>query len=515
MYVTFTESEIQRRKALEEKYDALIAEIEAEIERLAPPGCPDTDSYFKDLDPKKNPEEWDAAVKRENDDIGAWIESGSPEWKAARHSHGVLMNERIDKRHELFKECEQRQFNELGGDQERIKQDFEKQVPLLIDAIYREEKDFLKDAAERGGGEVSSIYTIPLGGTRWKLNPEQVQKTLKNELHLHYAAVAGNDDLIQAFNNFIIDSMLKRPYIAQPGTEAKAQKIKVKPAEKDGFSTSGKRVKSVEYPIDKVNNNVWNLLSFDTAGQLTFNLDMASYQDRQKGKQVPLYYSINFSAITDITITKQLQPYDKRVYIAIAALYNQGNTVISYSQIYAAMGNKKRPSAKDIAKIDKSVTKMAEAWLTMNNNGEVKAKYKYKPWEYDAALLPLERMRSIINGVPVENAIHLFREPPLVTFAKERKQFTTFDIHVLDTPVSKTDQNIMIEDYLLDAIAAIGHNRRNSKVLFNTIYEAAKITTKMQRSRAPEKIVKVLEYYQECGLIKKYVLENDGINITV
>ena len=142
MYVTFTESEMQRRKTLEEKYDALIAETEAEIERLAPPGCPNTNSYFKDLDPKKNPEEWDAAVKRENDDIGAWIESGSQEWKAARHRHGALMNERIDKRYELFKECEQRQFNELGGDQERIKQDFEKQVPLLIDAIYREEKDF-------------------------------------------------------------------------------------------------------------------------------------------------------------------------------------------------------------------------------------------------------------------------------------------------------------------------------------------------------------------------------------
>lgn len=281
------------------------------------------------------------------------------------------------------------------------------------------------------------------------------------------------------------------------------------------FSTTGKRVKSVEYPIDKVNNNVWNLLSVDTAGQLTFNLDMASYQDRQKGKQVPLYYSINFSAITDITITKQLTPYDKRVYIAIAALYNQGNTVISYSQIYAAMGNKKRPSAKDIDKIDKSVTKMAAAWLTMDNGGEIKAKYKYKPWKYDAALLPIERMRSVINGVPVENAIHLFREPPLVTFAKERKQLTTFDILVLDTPVSKTDQNIMIEDYLLDAIAAIGHGRRNSKILFNTIYEAAKVDTKKQKQRAPEKIVKVLEYYVTCGLIKKFVMENDGVNITV
>lgn len=308
-----------------------------------------------------------------------------------------------------------------------------------------------------------------------------------------------------------IEEILKRKVgvpMGAAGTATEAQ-------QQEQYRTAGKRVNSVEFPIDKVNNNVWNLLSYDTAGQLTFNLNMASYQDRQRGKQVPLYYSINFSAIEDITITKQLTPYDKRVYIAIAALYNQGNTAISYSQIYAAMGNKKRPSAKDIDKIDKSVTKMAAAWLTMDNGGELKANYKYKPWKYDAALLPLERMRSIINGVPVENAIHLFREPPLVTFAKERKQLTTFDIYVLDTPVSKTDQNIMIEDYLLDAIAAIGHGRRNSKVLFDTLYDATKITTKKQKQRAPEKVVKILEYYQKCGLIKNYIMENDGVNITV
>ena len=77
-------------------------------------------------------------------------------------------------------------------------------------------------------------------------------------------------------------------------------------------------------------------------------------------------------------------------------------------------------------------------------------KYKYNHFRYDAALLPLERMQAIVNGQTVDSAFHLFREPPLITFAKERKQVTTIERKVLQTPISKTNQNLLIEDYLLE-----------------------------------------------------------------
>lgn len=278
------------------------------------------------------------------------------------------------------------------------------------------------------------------------------------------------------------------------------------------ITTTGKRVSKVDFPIDKVNNNIWNLLELeaDSSGQLSFAFNVA-----KSGSEKPLliFYSINFNEIEGVSITKQLTPFDKRVYLAVAALYNQGNIVMSYSQIYAAMGNHSRPSPTSIRKIEESISKMGAAWITLNNEAETEKYKKRKLVQYDTALLPFERKRSVINGKLVENAIHLFREPPLVAFARERKQLTTFDLKVLDTPISHTDQTIMIEDYLLDAITNIKSGRRNSKILLSTLYEATKIKTKKQRARAPEKIKIILSHYKACGQIHDFEMTNDGISI--
>ena len=511
MYVILTDIEMQQNKDLCEKYDSILAELDAKIERLAPPNRPNTNSYFNGIDKKKNPESWESAIRQEENDINEWIESGSDEWNAARYQRIILLEEKESAINDFIKKCEQRQFNELGGDLVKIQLDFKNQVSLLINALYQKARDFMDRYEEWDGSEIPPQYIIHMGGTRWKLDPDELQRILKNELSLHYKAVSGNAGLTKYFNDFIIDCILKNPHVAQSGIETTATRDKLKPIDKDVFSTSGKRVKKIEYPIDKVDNNIWNLLSTNSSGQLGLNFNMANSRDQKKGKLVPLYYSINFSEITDASITKQLTPFDKRVYIATAALYNYGNIVFSYSQIYAAMGNKNKPSKTDIKKIDESISKMAAARLSLNNQEEINAKYKYKLWKYDSSLLPLERIRSVINGTPVENAIHLFREPPLVSFAKERKQITTFDIQVLDTPISKTNQNIMIEDYLLETIASIRHKRHNKKICLTTIYEETNITTTKQKERALDKIIQVLKHYQKCGLINDYVDMDDEI----
>lgn len=516
MHIYLTENEFKQYEALCTRYEALIAEAKTDADRLAPIDYPDTDSFFKGLDAKKNPEEWKAAILKEHAALDEWFAKGSQEWKEAQRKHSRLLDEFADAKTGFTAQCENRQFNELGGDPDKIRADFETQVYLIIDDIYKGEKAFEEHAASMGGGDISSAYMIPLGGSRWKLDPEQVQGRLKRELHLHYEAFRGDQETITAFDNYIIDSMLKSPYIAQPGTKAKAKKVKVKGTD-TGLSISGKRVKKVDFPHDKINNNVWNSLAeADTAGQYNFTFNFANLSDKRKDKQILVYYSLNFDAITDATTTKKLLPYDQRVYLAVAALYNRGNSIITNSEIYKAMGNSNRPSKKDIDKIKQSVTKMAMAWLSIDNSEEIKAGYKYEAFGYDSNLLAIERLHGTfyINGAAVKDPIHVFREPPLVTFARQRKQLTTFDISVLDTPVYKTDENIMIENYFLDAITAIKGKRRNSKVLFSTLYKAADIKGK-QIQRAPGKIIKILDHYIKCGLIAGYIMEKDGIEINV
>lgn len=276
--------------------------------------------------------------------------------------------------------------------------------------------------------------------------------------------------------------------------------------------TTVKRAENIEYPLDKINSRVWNLFGIDTSGQIAF--DMANQQDKRKGLKVEAYYAINFDDLgNNIKITKRLLPFDKRVYIAISALFNSGNEVITPSQIYYAMGNTGRPSANQLQKINGAVTKMTTARVFFDNEQESN-KYNYPRLMYDGSLLPLERVVAIVNGKLADEAIHIFREPPLMSFAKKRKQITTIDIKLLQSPINKTDANLLIDDYLLERISKAKNGKaRSCRILFKTLYAKAGIKTKKQEQRAPAKIEKYLNHYQQQEFITRYTMKKDGITV--
>lgn len=273
------------------------------------------------------------------------------------------------------------------------------------------------------------------------------------------------------------------------------------------------RTDDIEYPLDKISGKAWNIFTENTDGQLAITFDLLP---KKQNLQATAYYSINFESLGDnVKITKRLLPFDKRVYIAVSALFNAGNDIITATQISYAMGNTKKPSQNQISKIDDALSKMTGARITLDNRHEHDAlKGKYPLFQYDGSLLPIERMTAIINGQVTESAIHIFREPPLMTFAKERKQVTTIDVALLQSPVSKTDANLLIDDYLIDRISKAKNGKGSScRILFKTLYEHAGIKATKQKQRAPEKIKKYLTYYQQQGFIKKYTMQVDGITV--
>jgi len=278
------------------------------------------------------------------------------------------------------------------------------------------------------------------------------------------------------------------------------------------------RAQSVEYPLDKPNSKIWNLLEKDTQGQVAFN--MAKHGSRQT---FLAYYAIDFDALSNdgrITLTKRLLPFDKLVYIAVSALFNAGNNVITLSQIYYTMGYTGRPGLKDLTRINEAITKMTTARIFFDNEQEAE-KYKYPRFKYDGSLLPLERGTVIVNGKLADAAIKIYREPPLITFAKQRQQITTIDAKLLRAPISKTDANLQIQDYLLERISKAKNGKgRSCRILFRTLYERTGIpdkpktnTEKQRKKRAPEKIKKYLTYYQEQEFITRFTTEPDGITV--
>ena len=272
----------------------------------------------------------------------------------------------------------------------------------------------------------------------------------------------------------------------------------------------------LNYPLNKPNSKVWNSLTgADVNGQLA--LDIITSKKGSKQEAI-VYYGIRFDELeTDLKITKQLTPFDKRCYIATAALYNGGNDVISATQIYKMMGNAGQPKTDQIQKINDSLTKMGAARVYIDNTKEVQVNRKYNHFKYDASLLPFERISAYINNTLCEAAIHLFREPPLITFARERGQITGLTRQLLESPISKTDANLRLEDYLLERISHMKNPKSKAprKMLYSTIYNQCGIITKKQKQRAPEKIRRYLEHYKKCSFIIGYKEVADGITIQV
>lgn len=272
------------------------------------------------------------------------------------------------------------------------------------------------------------------------------------------------------------------------------------------------RARKIEYPLDKPNAIIWNLLERDTQGQIEINL--ANPKDR-RNKRIPAYYAINFEDLgTGVQITKRLLPFDKRVYIAISALFNAGNNVMTLTQIHYAMGNTGRPSTNQLKNINDSITKMTGARIFFDNQEEAAAYKNYPRFMYDGSLLPIERGTATMNGKLTEAAIHIFREPPLISFAKQRRQITTINVELLQSPVSKTDTNLQIEDYLLERIGrAKGGKNKSCKILLETLYEKAGIKEK-QKKRTPDKIRRYLQHYQETdNFIKGFTISDDAVTI--
>lgn len=268
------------------------------------------------------------------------------------------------------------------------------------------------------------------------------------------------------------------------------------------------------YPVDKVNGHIWRLLEKAENGQIA--IDFAT-EKRGSAKEATVTYAIDFSELDGITLTKELTAYDKRVYVSAAALFNSGNDVISATQIYANMGYKGRAGDVDLDKIDESLTKMSGARILLDNSIEHDTYKKYPLFKYDGSLLPMERVRAYINGKLTESAIHLFREPPMITFARDRKQVTTIPILLLESPVSKTDKNLKIDDYLIERIARMQDgNKVPRKILYKTLFDNCDISKSRDKERAKKTISKYLTHYRDAaGWIKGFEEQPDGVKITL
>ena len=318
------------------------------------------------------------------------------------------------------------------------------------------------------------------------------------------------------------------------------------------YHGKSKRITSIGYPLDKVNSSIWGLL------QLPANNGQIGFHVEKRGSDNPLLilFSIDFSAMEEaITesggkITRNLSNYDKRVCMAAGSLFNDGQDIFSLKRLYMAMGNIGSPGKSDNEKMKAALTKLNGAQMTLNNSAEIDAGYKYPKVDYHGSIAPNEFVTAEIDGVITDSAVHLFREPPILSFARQRKQCTTISLKTLQSPISQTETGLAIEDYLIERIAREKKDleikkrtlnklqrkkadnrtiediqrietlkdeiKKPVRLLRTTIFEHARISTeKKPRQRAAVTITKLLDHYTETGFITCYTSDKQGYDLNL
>ena len=274
------------------------------------------------------------------------------------------------------------------------------------------------------------------------------------------------------------------------------------------ISTS--KLSDILYPIDKVNAELWNCFSI---GENT-PLKAESDKDSRKGKQASIYVMLDFNELDGVKISRPLTSFDKRVFIAISNKREAGQEILTFSQIYEAMGGISRPDKSIRDRIIESIETMSRAIVSIDTTEENKIYPRLDKIVWESQLLHIEKVKGYSRGQITDYAIRIIETPKLYLFAKQRNQITSAPLELFESPISKTEANLSLEDYIFPRIARMRNSTKISRtILIETVCQKCNITTKKQRQRLPGKIEKYLKHYVSVGWIKAYKLTDKSIEI--
>jgi len=321
-------------------------------------------------------------------------------------------------------------------------------------------------------------------------------------------------------------SLLFSMFITAENPERAAEILHVVAAPSDGL----------HWPLDILSSSLFTGGEIPEGGKVEGIVDATRSRDKaaaaRKGEtrqpEAVIRYLLDFGdEESNLTFSKQLTQYDKRVMLAAAELYSSGNPIFSASALYRQMGNRSRYDSNAKRKITDSLEKLSTTRITISNEKEASL-YNYPLFRHRRYLLNLNVTEAIVNGQLAEAAFELKEEPALLLFARQRGQVTIVPRAILESPLNKTEENLAIEDYIIRRIQrhrrdsakgkgkgsrSAGANRQPLRILFATIYEHSNVTEKKQKQRAKQRILQLMEHYVKTEFIYEYDDDRDGLTI--
>ena len=159
---------------------------------------------------------------------------------------------------------------------------------------------------------------------------------------------------------------------------------------------------------------------------------------------------------------------------------------------------------------------MSMCRVSLDNTEEANLYPKYDKVKTDFYLLPTNIIEGYKNHHIIDDAIQILELPKLFLFSKNRKQITKAPIELLECPISQTEANLQLYDYLIRRIAQMKNKAEVSKtIILETIYENCNINDRLKKSRLPEKLTRILDHYKKTKWIKGYTIDDRCIKIAL
>ena len=233
-----------------------------------------------------------------------------------------------------------------------------------------------------------------------------------------------------------------------------------------------------------------------------------------------------------------LNPFDTVVHRAICSLWEAGKQenkkeiCFNLQQVYRAMNgtNDSNINYEVLEKIKTSIEKSIRNRLVLDCTEQFK-KWKNgrkpKNAEYETYLLPLDRIKLVMqNGEQIEG-YKFIKCPPLYAYSKDIGQIINIPISLLDTNsqgqknrLSNTTENIVIRELLIKQIAIYKNDKNkiiNSLINYNNLFESAGLDVtqldRVQQKRKRETVKKLLDHFITEGFIKGYLEYKEGQSI--
>lgn len=124
-------------------------------------------------------------------------------------------------------------------------------------------------------------------------------------------------------------------------------------------------------------------------------------------------------------------------------------------------------------------------------------------------MLYWEKAQAIIKGKLTE-CIEVITMPLLYENAYYKSQISTINKDLIEIKdINKTKSSIKITKYLQARIIQMKDEKQKKRILFETLYKELNINGKIQRQRARNTIIKILDQYIKNGFIKSYSIEKE------